>query len=171
MNGSVCLSVRPSHVFDYVIVSLWNFQEWLPVTKVTSMLKFKLRGQRSGHIKTQFIRFWTVTQIKIHRWLQNDAKSLSGYRRGALLFSRSFLKFQGHRGAKNHQIWLIWAFLDCNSAFLAFLMSFPMFWLNHSWLQFYEGCFKACCWAENKKNTPLLISFLSAKHCQHILMA
>ena len=46
---SVCPSVRPSHLFDYVpiIVSSWNFQELLPMTKVTSMQKVKVRGQRS----------------------------------------------------------------------------------------------------------------------------
>ena len=46
---SVCLSVCLSHLFHYVliIVSSWFFQEWLPVTKVTSMQKVKVRGQRS----------------------------------------------------------------------------------------------------------------------------
>ena len=36
---SVCLSVRPSHLFDYVpiIASSWNFQELSPWTRVTSM--------------------------------------------------------------------------------------------------------------------------------------
>ena len=49
-SPSVCLSVRPSHLFDYVplIISSWNVQEWLPVTKATSMQKFKVRGQRSS---------------------------------------------------------------------------------------------------------------------------
>ena len=48
-NTDVRLSVRPSHVFDYVpiIVSSWNFQELLPMTEVTSMDKVKVRGQRS----------------------------------------------------------------------------------------------------------------------------
>ena len=48
-SPSVCLSVRPSHLFDHVpiIVSSWNFQELLPMTKVTSMQKVKVRGQRS----------------------------------------------------------------------------------------------------------------------------
>ena len=48
-SPSVCLSVRPSHLFHHVpiIVSSWNFQELLPMTKVTSMQKFKVRGQRS----------------------------------------------------------------------------------------------------------------------------
>ena len=46
---SVRLSVRPSHLFDYVpiIVSSWNFQALVPVTKVTSMQKVTVRGQRS----------------------------------------------------------------------------------------------------------------------------
>ena len=40
-SQSVCPSVRPSHLFDYVsiIVSSWNFQELLPMTEVTSMQK------------------------------------------------------------------------------------------------------------------------------------
>ena len=46
---SVRPSVRPSHLFDYVPinVSSWNFQELLPKTKVTSMQKMEVRGQRS----------------------------------------------------------------------------------------------------------------------------
>ena len=47
------LSVRPSvclpHPFHYVliIVSSWNFQELLELTKVMSMQKFKVKDQRS----------------------------------------------------------------------------------------------------------------------------
>ena len=46
---SVCLSVRPSHLFEHVpiIVSSWNFQELLTMTEVTSMKNVKVRGQRS----------------------------------------------------------------------------------------------------------------------------
>ena len=46
---SVRLSVCLSHLFDYVpiIVSSWNFQELLPMTKVRSVQKVKVRGQRS----------------------------------------------------------------------------------------------------------------------------
>ena len=53
MNGSVrpsvCPSVRPSHLFDYVpiIVSSQNFQELLPMTEVMSMQKVNVKGQRS----------------------------------------------------------------------------------------------------------------------------
>ena len=47
------LSVCLSHLFDYVpiIVSSWNFQELLPMTKVTSMQKVKGQGHR-GHNPT-----------------------------------------------------------------------------------------------------------------------
>ena len=46
---SVRLSVLLSHLFDYVpiIVSSWNFQELSPRTRVRSMQKVKVRGQRS----------------------------------------------------------------------------------------------------------------------------
>ena len=49
VRPSVCLSVCPSHLFDYVpiIVSSRNFQELLPMTKVMSMQKVKVKGQ--GH--------------------------------------------------------------------------------------------------------------------------
>ena len=46
---SVCPSVCLSHLFHHVsiIVSSWNFQELLPWSKVMSMQKVKVRGQRS----------------------------------------------------------------------------------------------------------------------------
>ena len=55
VRPSVRLSVCLSHLFDYVpiIISSWNFQELLPVTKVTSMQKVKVRGQRSRSQRSQ----------------------------------------------------------------------------------------------------------------------
>ena len=52
---SVRLSVRLSHLFDYVpiIVSSWNFQELSPRTRVRSMQKVKVRGQRSRSQRSQ----------------------------------------------------------------------------------------------------------------------
>ena len=52
---SVCLSVCLSHLFDYVpiIVSSWNYQGLLPMTKVRSMQKVKVKGQgHRGHNPT-----------------------------------------------------------------------------------------------------------------------
>ena len=80
-------SVRPSHLFDYVpiIVSSWNFQELLRMTKVMSMQKVKVKGQgHRGH--DPFSRFRTVTPVWIHILRWNDAYSLMLVRRGALLF-------------------------------------------------------------------------------------
>ena len=81
MNGSVRLSVCPfmaaeikfsedvRHNFFPIIVSSRNFQELLPMTKVTSLQKVKVRGQRSrSQVKklsnlTQIGRFRTVTPV------------------------------------------------------------------------------------------------------------
>ena len=59
MNGSVrlslCPSVCPSHLFDYVpiIVSSRDFQELLPMTEVMSMQNVKVKGQgQRGHNPT-----------------------------------------------------------------------------------------------------------------------
>ena len=51
VRPSVCLS----YLLDYVpiIVSSWNFQELLPITKVRSMQKVKVKGQgHRGHNPT-----------------------------------------------------------------------------------------------------------------------
>ena len=52
---SVCPSVCLSHLFDYVsiMVSSWNLQELLPMTKERSMQKVKVRGQRSRSKRSQ----------------------------------------------------------------------------------------------------------------------
>ena len=55
VRPSVRLSVCLSHLFDYVpiIVSSWNFQELLPMTKVRSMQKVRVRGQSSRSQRSQ----------------------------------------------------------------------------------------------------------------------
>ena len=52
---SACPSVRLSHLFEYgpIIVSSWNFQKLSPRTRVRSMPKVKVRGQRSRSQKSQ----------------------------------------------------------------------------------------------------------------------
>ena len=102
---SVCPSVRLSHLFDYVpiIVSSWNFQELSHWTRVRSMQKVKVRGQgHRGHDPN--FRFRTVTPVWIHIWWWNDTYSLMLLRRGALLFSRSSVKFQGHTALKSQNL-------------------------------------------------------------------
>ena len=55
INCAIQMSVCLSHLFGYgpIIVSSWNFQELLPMTKVRSMQKVKVKGQgHRGHNPT-----------------------------------------------------------------------------------------------------------------------
>ena len=61
--------------------------------------------------------FRTVTPVWIYWWLWNDAQSLKQHKRGALWFSRPFVKFQGHRGHKIADFDPNWAFPDCKFEF------------------------------------------------------
>ena len=101
---SVRPSVRLSHLFDYVpiIVSSWNFQELLPMTKVRSMQKVKVKVTE---ITTQLNRFRTVTPGWIHIWWWNDAYSLMLLRRGVLLFFKVICQISRSHGSKNRRIW------------------------------------------------------------------
>ena len=76
----------------------------------------KSHGTKKLSILTRIERFRTVTLVWIHRWLWNDAQSLKQHRRGALLFSRSSIKFQGHTGQKNANFYSNWAFPNSNSS-------------------------------------------------------
>ena len=114
---SVCLSVRLSHLFDYVsiIVSSWNFQELSHWTRVRSMQKVKVKGQgHRGHDPN--FRFRTVTPVWIHIWWWNDTYSLMLLRRGALLFFKVIRQISRSHGAKIADFDPDWAFPDCNSS-------------------------------------------------------
>ena len=117
-SPSVCLSVCLSYLFDYVpiIVSSWNFQELLPVTKVHA----KDQGQRSKvkvtEVTTQLNRFRTVTPVWIHIWWWNDAYSLIMFRRGDLLFLKVIRQISRSHGSKNRRIWPRLGVSDCNSS-------------------------------------------------------
>ena len=106
---SVCLSVRPSHLFHHapIIVSSGNFQELLPMTK--SDVHAKGQGQRSKvkvtKVDTQLNRFRTVTPVWIHIWWWNDAYSLMVLRRGALLFFKVIRQISRSHGPKKRRIW------------------------------------------------------------------
>ena len=106
VRPSVCLSVRLSHLFHYVpiTVSSWNSQELLPMTKVRSMQKVKVRGRRSGsQVKNQLSCFQTVTPVWIHIWQWDDAQSLMLLRRGALLFFKVIFQISRSHGTTNRQ--------------------------------------------------------------------
>ena len=109
--------VRPSvcHTFFsyvHIIVSSWNFQELLPLTKVMSMQKVEVKGQ--GHRgQTQFSSLWSVTPVWIHIWRWNDAQSLMWFKKGALLFYQGHLSNFKVTRQKFADFHANWAFTDC----------------------------------------------------------
>ena len=76
---SVCPSLRPSHLFDYVhhrIIMKFSGV----ITTDQGNVHAKDQGQRSKvkvtEVTTQLSRFRTVTPVWIHQWLRNDTQSL-----------------------------------------------------------------------------------------------
>ena len=65
---------------------------------------------------TQIGHFRTVTPVWIHQRLRPDAQSLKQHKRGALFFSRSSIKFQGHTAQNIANFDPNWKFPDCNSS-------------------------------------------------------
>ena len=94
-RASACLS-HPFHYVPLIII----FQELLSLTKVMSMQKDKVRGQKSrSYWSTQILpQSWAypVRGIQIYIWLRNDALSL----KEPYYLSKSSIKFQGHMGQK-----------------------------------------------------------------------
>ena len=107
---SVRLSIRPSvclsHPFHYVpiIVSSWNFQEWLPITEVMSMQKVKVRGQRSRSQRSN-------PNLAVSCEMMHNAWSC--LEEVLYCFWRSSIKFQGHTGQKIAHFDPNWAFPPC----------------------------------------------------------
>ena len=90
------------------------------ITMVKSDVHAKGQGQRSKvkvtEVNTQLSRFRTLTPVWIHICQWNHAHSWRQHRRGALLFSRSSVKFQGHTALKIIEFDPDWVFPDCNSS-------------------------------------------------------
>ena len=119
MVFSVRPFVRLSHLFDYVpiIVSSWNFQELSPRTRVRSMQKVKIRGQRSRSQRSR--PNLTVSGLLLQLELTYDDEMMHiacCIGEVPYCFSRSSIKFQGHTGLKIVEFDLDWAFPDCNSS-------------------------------------------------------
>ena len=74
-----------------------DFQGHLSNVKVTRDKKFL--------ILTRIERFRTVTPVRIHPWLWNDAQSLMQYRRGVLLFFKVIRQISRSRRTKNCWFW------------------------------------------------------------------
>ena len=121
MVFSVRLSVCPSVTPFWLCSPHRNIIKFSGgITNDQSKVHVKGQGQRSKvkvtEVTTQLNRFRTVTPVWIHIWWRNDAYRLMLLRRGALLFSRSSVKFQGHTALKIVEFDPDWAFRDCNSS-------------------------------------------------------
>ena len=116
---SVCPSVRLSHLFDYVpiIVSSWNFQELSHWTRVRSMQKVKVRGQRSRSQRSRpKFSFPDCNSSLNSHMMINYTYSFMLLRRGALLFFKVIRQISRSHGAKIAEFDPDWAFPDCNSS-------------------------------------------------------
>ena len=103
-NGYFRLSVCLWHLFHKVplIVSSWNFQEWLPMKEVISMQKVQVRGQRSRSqrswphltVSGPYLQFeFTYGDEMMH-------KAWCCLGEVPYCFWRSSVKFQGHTAKK-----------------------------------------------------------------------
>ena len=64
----------------------------------------KVTQPEKSTILFQFERFRMSTPIWIDRWLWNGTQSFWEHGRAVLMFSRSFVKFEGHMGQKNDDL-------------------------------------------------------------------
>ena len=83
-----------------------------PIVFQGHMWNFKVTRDKKLSIFTQIGRFWTLTPVKIHWWLWNDAQSLGQHRRGALLLFKVICQISRLLGRKKslilNQIELFW---------------------------------------------------------------
>ena len=120
VRPSVRPSVRLSQLFDYVpiMVSSWNFQDLLPMTKVRFMQKVKVKGQRSRSQRSQ--RNLAVSGLLLQFEFQYDDEMMHiawcCLEELPYCFWRSSVKFQGHTALKIVEFDLAWAFPDCYSS-------------------------------------------------------
>ena len=120
MVFSVRLSVRLSHLFDYVpiIVSSWNFQELSLGTRVRSMQKVKVRGQRSRSQRSRPNLTVSGLLLQFEFTYDDEMIHIAWCCLGEVpyCFWRSSVKFQGHTALKIAEFDPDWAFPDCNSS-------------------------------------------------------
>ena len=78
-------------------------QEMCPIVFQGHSSNFKVTRLKKSLILTQIGRFQTVTPVSIHRWIWNDAQSLTWYRRSVLLFVKVIHQISWSHGLKNWQ--------------------------------------------------------------------
>ena len=93
----------------------WSSIIEVPYCLSSSSVKFQGYTWQKTPILTQVERFWTGTAVWIHRWYLVTYKAWSGMEELPYYFSRSSVKFQGHKGWKTYDLVPIWGFLGCDS--------------------------------------------------------
>ena len=122
-SASVCFCM--SHLFHYVplIVSSWNLQELLPLTKVY-MQKVKVRGQMSKvkitEVKANFAQIWMfpdrISSFKFTDGYEMMHIAWNSKEEVPCCLSRSYVKFRGYTGQKIANFDTNRAFPECNSS-------------------------------------------------------
>ena len=83
----------------------WSNIVEVPYCFSRSFCKFQGHTRQKTSILTQIWRFRTVTPVRIHWWLWNDAQSLKQHKRSALLFFKVNCQISRLHGTKNRRFW------------------------------------------------------------------
>ena len=104
LKKNYSLSFCLSHLFRYVpiMVSSWNFQEWLLITEVMSVQKFKVRGKKLKLQRSKPKLAISGPWLQLDFTYGDEMMHKAWYCLGAVpyWFSRPSVKFQGHTAKK-----------------------------------------------------------------------
>ena len=103
--GVLSFSERLVHYVP-VIASSWNFQELLPLTKVTSMQKVNVRGQRSRSQRSKLNLAVSGPYLQVEFTYDDEMvhKAWCCFEEVPYCFLRSSVKYQGHMAKKKSSI-------------------------------------------------------------------
>ena len=108
----ICLPVCHTF-FHYVslVVSPWNFRDLLPLTKVMSIHKVKVRGQRSKSQRSKifFFAIWQQFQFEFADGYEMKRIAVMSMKDVPFCFSRASVKFQSWSHGLKIDLNLIWA--------------------------------------------------------------
>ena len=114
---SVRLSVTPFWLYSHHCIII-QFSEILPMTKVRSMQKVKVRGQRSRSQRSQPNLTISGLLLQFEFIYDDEMMQIAWccFEEVPFWFSRSSIKFQGHTALKFVKFDPDWPFLECTSS-------------------------------------------------------
>ena len=141
-----------THRFTYAY-EIWH-EAWRGMEGVSpyfsmSPVKFQLTlsPAEKWTILTRIQRFWTITPVSIHRWLQSDAHRFKGHTSGALLFFQVIPQIPMTHGPKIYDFGPNWEFRD--SMRWMCLLQLP----GRSFMHHWSGSGAACFGKNSRTNT------------------